>query len=491
MAILETLSKIGDMLTGSHAHPESYSLYQAAQEEPETERTKEAQRLWDYWIGDVEQIVGYLKEKLAVTFSQQTIDQLQFPFYNIVPRIIKRLSSAYIHAPERYIAVEYTEATKDGQTAKTKNSAQKKQAELYQEILAGSNINAQVKSAYCLAKLMDVCHVQVVWRNNHIEYDVFPSHLITVRTKADNYLEPQAILFKKFETDADGNDVERNVYWDDEFNVVLDENGEVVRSTPNPYKMLPFVTLRMRYTEDYFGSGDKSLIDINENINVLLVNGFDNAVMQSHGQAFGINLGDKGNLKTGPRYIIEANGVMEGMAKPDFKFVSPNPATSEVMAMIDWMIKTAYTQRGLPPFSASTEAMAQSGAAKEIDTQELNEMRDDDIEILRGFEKSLYKATCAVYNYHNSEKIDPNATFTIEYETDERHTSELEEWAVKEKKFNLGTWSPVWEFIDEDEGVDEAAALDIVKKNLEVRKQLNDEYGILQSIKDAFASEGP
>jgi len=258
----------------------------------------------------------------------------------------------------------------------------------------------------------------------------------------------------------------------------------------NPYKVLPFVPVRLRVTESYFGEGDSELIDINEKINVLLVNGFHNAIMQSHGQAFGINLGKGANLATGPDVMIEVNGAQAGEVVPSLEYLSPKPATAEVMAMIDWLIKTACVQRGLPAFSASTETKAESGAAKAIDTQELNEMREDDIEHLRQIEKQLYKVTCAVWNYHNTEQLDPEAPFKVDYEDNEPPISPLEYITAKEKEWALGVGSPADEYVDEDENIGVPEAQEMVKKNLEFLASLKEDYGIMQAAKQAFTGAG-
>jgi hypothetical protein len=239
----------------------------------------------------------------------------------------------------------------------------------------------------------------------------------------------------------------------------------------------------MRETENYWGEGDTQLVDVNEKINVLLVNTFDNAIMQSHGQPFAVNLGSEGTLKTGPRHVIEANNVRSDMVTPSFSFVQPQPAITETTQLIDWMIKTVCVSRGLPAFSVSTDVSAQSGAAKAIDSQELYEMRKDDIEILRKFEKDLYEITRIVWNTHNpGRKIDESMTFCIEFEEPEAPESEKDRWAVNLMKLQVGAWSPVDEFIDEDEGIDEAAALKIVRENLAIRNELNDEYGIMKAL---------
>lgn len=484
----EIKQKLNEMIRGGRMIPVSYTLYSHANSVNEQNRALKFQRQYDYYKRDILKISEYLKEALSVTFSQATIAKMQLPFFNIIPRIVNRIANAYMRPAERYISVE-------ADANKVKNPAALAQANLYQDVLNASNINTRVKEAYRLAKLMDVSHVQVVWRNNRIEYDVHPSHLISVKERPDSFLDPEAVAFKRYEPDANGIDRPIYVYWDAQYNYVMNGEGYAQRQDKNaedrnPYGLLPFVPFRLRGTESYFGEGDSELVDINEKINVLLVNGFHNAIMQSHGQAFGINLGKGANLMTGPDVMIEVNDVHDGMLAPSLEYLSPKPATTEVMAMVDWLIKTAYLQRGLPPFTASTDTKAESGAAKAIDTQELNEMREDDIENLRHIEKQLYKVTCAVWNHHNTEQLDPEAPFKVDFADNEPAISPLEYITAKEKEWALGVGSPADEYVDEDENIGVPEAQEMVKANLEFLNTLKSDYGVMQAVKNAFADQG-
>ena len=160
------------------------------------------------------------------------------------------------------------------------------------------------------------------------------------------------------------------------------------------------------------------------------------------------------------------------------------------MDFIDWLIKEICVQRGLPPFSVSTDAVATSGASKIMDNLELMEIRQDDIEILKEFEYKLYEITRAVWNFHNpGKKLDEKMRFAVEFEDQTAEPTELEELNAKKIKVGLGLWTPVEDFIDPDNGVDEAMALEMVKQNLAIRNELNDEYGIMQALDKALQTD--
>jgi hypothetical protein len=465
MAVLKTIKNIFSPSSSS-----SQNLFDFQKSNDEINRIRHFQKLWDYYSGDSEEIVRYLKQALVRTFSMDDISEMQIPFYNITRRIIDRTSIAYFEPAERYLIV--TEGKPE----------EKKQAALYQEVLNNSNIHISAKQAHKLAKLMDTCYIAPVWRGDHIDYDVFPAHLISVIEKEDNYLEPSQIMYRVVKTEKDGTQSTQHVYWSESKKVITDDTGKVITDEPNPYGLLQFIPLRVRETENHWGEGDTQLIEINEKINVLLVSLYDNAIMQAHGQPFGVNLGSNGKLKTGPRHLIEAENVRADQAQPSFQFVSPNPAIDEVTRMVDWMVKTVCVQRGLPAFSVSTEATAQSGAAKAIDILELQEIREDDIQYLRMFEKKLFEATKAVWNYHAKEQIKDTMQFGIDFADISPEPPEKEVLLAKQMKLNMGLWTPVDDFIDEDEGITKEDAFKMVEENLAIRNQLNDEFGIMKTF---------
>ena len=79
--------------------------------------------------------------------------------------------------------------------------------------------------------------------------------------------------------------------------------------------------------------------------------------------------------------------------------------------------------------------------------------------------------------------------FAVEFEEQGNEPSELEQLNANKLKLAMGLWTPVEEFIDNDNGVDEEMALNIVKKNLAIRNELNDEFGIMQALDKALQTD--
>ncbi len=491
------LQALGDKLRGSFTGPTAsgsmpgatirYNLYQLIEAKSEMTRVVRFQKLYDYYIGDAERIRGYLTIAMGKTFAQETIDEMQLLWYNITRRVIDRLCLAYKLPAERHIVVP---KTPKGEKLEPDSGAQLS-ADNYQELLNLSNVNAQAKRWHRLSKLCDTVYVGVVWRVDHVEYDIYPPHLIFAQESDKNFLEPDLVAFKKVRRLEDGATQLVTIAWsqDKHWIQTSDDKAQAIEGSDlpdgtNPYGLLPYAPLRMREIENHWGEGDTQLVEANEQINVILTAGQDNVIMQSHGQAVAINMGLSSKIQTGPKHIIQVEKANAEYHAPSFEFKHPEPATKELMEWVDWVLKRTAVDHGLPPTSVSLEERAQSGAAKAMDNWEMIEMRQDDIEILRPFEKRLFDISVAVWNYHNPQKrIDPKSIFGIDFQEIELPQPEKDVLDNKAKKLQMGLWTPVDDVIDEDEGVDKNAALQIIQENLEVRNALNDEYGIMQIAK--------
>ena len=137
------------------------------------------------------------------------------------------------------------------------------------------------------------------------------------------------------------------------------------------------------------------------------------------------------------------------------------------------MIKTAAVMKGISAQSMNTEISdRQSGVAKDIDLAELREHRRDDTEFLRPFEKRLFDITRIVWNTISKEKISKAAVFGIDFVEPEIPVSPMDDIIIKQKKMEMGLWSPVLDFIDEDEAIDENQALADVLKLIEFNRQI-------------------
>lgn len=203
----------------------------------EQKRVKHFQRLYDYYTGDMDRIRFYLSQAMQEKqFKAETLGKMQLPHIDVVRKIVNRTSLAYKTPAERYIVEE-------------------KPNENYQLLLESSNINQQAKTWNRLAKVLDTVYVAPFWRTDHIEYEIFPPHLVTIEEDPKNYLEPLSVTYQM---ESGGKTV--FVYWSKEYNYMLDENGKRMPQDgntdgTNPYGLLPFIPCRLRPCDNHWGEG--------------------------------------------------------------------------------------------------------------------------------------------------------------------------------------------------------------------------------------------
>lgn len=459
MAIFEQIKNGVNRLTDKLRSPfaTTVEIIPVEDEQAEQKRLLHFSRLYDYYIGDETKIKEYIYRQARVLFKKETLKNMLLPYMNLVRKVLDRTCLVYKVPAERYVLDE-------------------KSNENYQKLLTLSNINARAKEWHKLAKLMDTVYVQARWRVDHIEYDIFTPNRLTVIPDDNDYLSPKQVRY-----DYRVNDGTLTYIWEKEKHWVLDESGKLAEGENgwggvNKYGVLPFAVLRLRDTEDHWGEGDTQLVDINEKINVLLMSGYHNAIFQAHGQLVGINTrfdpkkGDK--LATGPDNIIQIENANKD-TQVELKYIHPDPAIEEVMKKIDWLIKTAAMMRGIPAASLSIDATAESGLAKSIDSWELLEQRENDIEWLRPFEKKLFEISRVVWNFHapSQDKIDESVEFGIDFVQPQAPQSRKEYLEQREIEYKFGLWTPVDDMADEDENIDRDKAKELILQNLQIRKE--------------------
>jgi hypothetical protein len=410
-----------------------------------------------------------MTEAMRGMFHSKTIAAMPLPYLNIFRRIINRLSVVYQEPAERYLLVE----SEQGKTVENPHN------ERYQELLTGSNINAASKMWNRYAKAFDTCYVRPVYRGEgtdeaRIEYDVFAPHQLKVVAKTEDYLQPERVEF----TVTSGSEEETEIWTATEHSIVNEDRRPIPGRNPwngvNRYGILPFFPVRLRVSnEDHWGEGDTQLADINEKINVLLANTNYNTLMQTHGQLYAVNFELPENYRVGPDAVIAIDKIQTGDVMPSVGYIHPDPAIEVALKQIDWMVKTSAMQRGLPASSVSIDETAQSGAAKAIDNQELQELRADDIELLRPAEKSLYKITRTIWNFHRpNEKIGDEGVFGIDFKLPDVGQSPEDERKEKDWKYGYGLWTPIDDMADEDEGISREQAETIIQENLAKKAEL-------------------
>jgi hypothetical protein len=266
----------------------------------------------------------------------------------------------------------------------------------------------------------------------------------------------------------------------------LGEDGKQIRdeSNPNgdnPYGELPFATLRMRHTENFWGEGETVLARIEENISVLLVQLMDILIMQSHGQPVFTNAKIDGAIRTGPKNPILLQPYLpDSQAK--FEFASPQGRAGELQASIDWIISRAMTMYGLSQTQEKDQVA--SGYAKMIDNWDTIEIRQEDIKILKEFENELYHKTRIVAAYEGLGELPERDKFSIEFGDYGFPEDPKVEMEVKEMKLKYGLWLPIDDLMAEDKTLNEEEATKKLRERLAIRNEIKDEFGLFDKPKE-------
>jgi hypothetical protein len=377
-------------------------LWVAALEESDRAAREKAQRLLDYYNRDRDAIVKHLTEAARKTFGDQVSDW-QWPTRNGVPRVMKRLSLAYISPPERLLMRK----GKPLEPTSKEHELVFGPAGLY----SGIDIDRKMKEADRYSTLLNTVHLEVVPRKGRIDWDIRLRPGVIIIEDPDDYLQ-----FVKFAYEFNLLDPKTLksrvgwVYWTEDEHKYLMKNGETVGMSledgSNPYGgRIPIVTVRKLIQDNYWGAFGSDLVDAFEQATLQLANLWENAFLQTHGQPVGTNLGLKPGqtLVTGCKNPILCENVGKDDVPPGLEFVSPEPKIVEVRDLVDWYIKSLGQDYGLPPSSWSLDEVAESGFAKFMNNIELFEDRDDSQTMWIKVEQDLFDKSRMVWNRWASE----------------------------------------------------------------------------------------
>jgi len=237
-----------------------------------------------------------------------------------------------------------------------------------------------------------------------------------------------------------------------------------------------------------WGVGQGDAINVNEQINFLLTKLMnDDVVLGTAGTVLAVNLGltKKGTVdgdETGVREVkigvknpITVENARGGdMLPPSLTHVSFNPQIEAVKQTIDWYIKTIALTKGLNPNSFLADTQATSGYSKIIDSLEQLEIRQDDLEACRVFEKERFEITREVNNYfaqstegreYKLQTISEDLEMLIDFAEIEIPKTPDEIWRDRENRIKYNMASPVDFIIEENPDEDKTSAQEIINEN--------------------------
>ena len=443
----------------------------------------DAQRLVDWYCRDRAKILGYVKAAAAMTFSPATLAELQWPLVNSVPRIVRRLSLAYINFPTRTLK-------RGGKTLATSDPAYG-QVWGPKGMLRNVDVNRKFKDADQYSTLLNTVHVEVVRRGGAVDWDLRLRPGVAVVPDPDDYLAFSKLAYRLTLVDPDTL-VPRSgwVYWSKDVHAFRGDDGvwrgmtvpEGASEGSNPYPggAVPVVTVRKFEQEDYWGRYGVDLVDAFEQAVVLIASNWENGIME-FGQPVATNLGLKlkagQTVLVGPRHGFAVDGVTKDMVQPGLDFARSGADIPKVTGLVDWFVKAVAGGYGLSEKAWSQDELPESGFAKFMQNYELLETRDDMQPMWVRAERELFEKSRMVYNYFAAEDGNEPVGEDLELQVTFPPPSFPESPAEKTSRymmgFKAGTSSPVRYFIEEEGLSPEDAlkkALAIADENRQVRE---------------------
>lgn len=379
---------------------EIYNLHNSYTDKDELNRRERQRKQFFYYAGHENEVISYLENALCESFGDSFIERYQPNYINFLELIINSLAIVYKEPASRKIVLP----GEDDESKKVTDLNE------YYKRIQPLNANTLDKKAHRFAKLFDNSWTQVVFDKTigRFRYEVEQNNKLTVLPDDNNPLKASAIAYtKKFEGK------EYTVIWTPEEHLKMDsnknrfaigDNGGMV----NPYQMITFNNLLLSSTnEGIWGNGQEDLVNASEQVNVLLTFYVNRSIFQgTQGTLFSYNLNIEGKgkkdapveLRQGYAHPVHVKGVKRDEMPPDMKYVSFEPYLDQIRESVDWMIKTSASLKGLNPNDILSQIKDTSDYQKMMDAVGKMEVRRDDVEPCRVYEKERFETLKTINN---------------------------------------------------------------------------------------------
>ena len=214
----------------------------------------------------------------------------------------------------------------------------------------------------------------------------------------DNPFHPSAIIYPLLNNAADLSNTEQLQweYWDNETYGVLDEDGNVLEESENPYGLIPFVfTHREDQIDSFFVEGASDIVNCNEQVNIALTEMNLGMRFNMFGQPWVTGLrADQSMLRAG------SNTILDMGEDGAYNITSPNGNIEEAINNIKFQIELVASNNHLWIQWAESGGEVPSGISLMIKDMERKEDYYDDIALWRLYEKDFYRIERAIAEYN-------------------------------------------------------------------------------------------
>tara|TARA_R110002096_G_scaffold89751_5_gene203992 strand:- start:1814 stop:3133 length:1320 start_codon:yes stop_codon:yes gene_type:complete len=266
-------------------------------------------------------------------------------------------------------------------------------SEVYQQLIQTKDV--RMKHSERMTRLLGTIANRVHWRDGYFDYR--PIYYFEAYFE-DNPFEPSTIIYPLLNSTSDLSNTEglQWEYWDKNNYGIMDEEGNMISESPNPYGILPFVfTHREDQIDSFFVEGASDIINCNEQVNIALTEMNLGMRFNMFGQPWvtGLNA-DQSMLRSG------SNTILDMGEDGAYNITSPQGNIDEAINNIKFQMELVATNNHLWITWAESGGEVPSGISLMIKDMERKEDYYDDIALWRMYEKDFYDVERVIAEYN-------------------------------------------------------------------------------------------
>ena len=342
------------------------------------ERRKHIEKLLNYYTGT--DTWKYIAGREGNYFDSKSFNEVPPYQMNITKKFIDKKSRIYTLSPKRDLG----------------NASANK---LYDELLFYKNL--RMKHIERMTNLVGTPAVRVMWEEDEdkkcFEYRVV--YYYDAYFTPPNPYKPYAIVYPILNPtqEVSYTDPIKFSYWDNERNIIFNENNGIEEEYINPYGVLPFVFPRdTEQIDDFYGEGSTDVVATNEHVNILMTELMLGLRFQMFGQSWA-----SGVYEDQPIARVGSDKLINLPADGRFGIESPGGDPQKVMEIAKGMVEMLAISKHMHVTFDSNQDRPSSGLALRIKDFEFVEDYKDDIETWRIFENDLYNLERVIAGNNN------------------------------------------------------------------------------------------
>ena len=342
-------------------------------------RRNEIRKHLDYYSGvSVEQyITNY--------FNGDAFREIPPSITNFTRKFINKISRIYSLGAKRTVG---------GSTAR------------YEQLIPTKDV--RMKHSERMTRLLGTVANRIHWKGEFFDYR--PIYYFEAYFDDDPFT-PNAIIYPLLNNTADLSNTDNMQweYWDNEKYGLMDEDGEMLSESPNPYGIIPFVfTHREDQVDSFFVEGASDIINCNEQVNIALTEMNLGMRFNMFGQPWVTGLrADQSMLRAG------SNTILDMGEDGAYNITSPSGNIMEAIQNIKFQMELVATNNHLWIQWAESGGEVPSGISLMIKDMERKEDYYDDIALWRMYEQDFYNVERIIAKYNG---IELSEEFGVDFE---------------------------------------------------------------------------